>query len=76
MRPEMSDGGHLRVILLSMVVLLDHIDDEMSDVNDSNGGRAEQRHRTGDAANNNNNVVRDMHATAAARDIAGSVSHY
>jgi hypothetical protein len=44
----------------------------MFDVND-NGGRAEQRHRTGDAADNNDNVVRDMDATAVARDIAGSV---
>ena len=46
----------------------------MSDVND-NGGRAEQQHRTGDAADNNDNIVRDMDATAVARDIAGSVSH-
>lgn len=47
----------------------------MSDVND-NGGRAEQRHRTGNAADDNDNIVRDMDATAVARDIAGSVSHY
>ena len=43
----------------------------MSDVDD-NGGRGEQRHCTGDAADNKDNVVRDMDATAIARDIAGA----
>ena len=65
-----------------MVVLLDHIDvnvviNGMTRCLTSMTTEGEQSNNIARAmaADNNDNIVRDMDATAVARDIAGSVSH-